>query len=86
MSLSRYINCDNAYEDLLSLIKKTLTQDDEGNLYFRITAADEDLVPVSILTEVECGDNDSLEDILRKLLMIDDETGEISWAVYNVSE
>ena len=85
MSLVRYIDCDNAYEDLLSLLKRTIVQDDEGNWWVRITAADEDLVPVSLLTDIQCGDNLSIEDIIRSLLMIDDVTGEVSFAVYNTT-
>lgn len=86
MSLLRYIDCDNAYVDLLSLLKQTLVQDEDGDWYIRVTAADESEIPVSILTEIECGDTLSVEDILRNLLMIDTETGELSWAVYNESE
>jgi hypothetical protein len=86
MSLLRYIDCDNAYVDLLSLLKQTLVQDEDGNWYIRVIAADESDIPVSVLTGVECGDTMSIEDILRNLLMIDTETGEISWAIYNVPE
>lgn len=85
MSLLRYIDCDNAYEDLLSLLKQTLVEDDDGNWWIRITAADEDLVPVSLLTGIECGDTMSIEDILRSLIIIDSETGELSWAIYNAT-
>jgi hypothetical protein len=86
MSLLRYIDCDNAYVDLPSLLKQTIVQDEAGNWWIRVTAADEDLVQVSLLTGIECGDTLSIEDILRNLLMIDTETGELSWAVYNVEE
>ena len=86
MSLLRYIDCDNAYVDLLSLLKQTLVQDEDGNWYIRVIASDESETLVSIIEGIQCGDNLSIEDILRNLLMIDTETGELSWAVYNVEE
>jgi hypothetical protein len=82
MSLIRYIDCDNAYEDLLSLLKKMLVQDDAGNWWIRITALTD--IPVSIISGIDCGETDSVEDILRNLIMVDSETGELSLAVYNV--
>ena len=86
MSLLRYIDCDNAHVDLLSLLKQTLVQDEDGNWFIRVIATDDSETPVSILTDIQCGDTMSIEDILRNLLMVDTETGELSWAIYNVPE
>jgi len=86
MSILRYIDCENADDDLLSLIKRTIVQDDEGNWYFRVTEISDEDLPISLISEIECGDTDSLLDLLRNMLFIDTETGNLSWAVYNVSE
>lgn len=81
MSILRYIDCDNAYEDLLSLLKKMLVQDEDGNWWIRVTALTD--IPVSIISGIDCGETDSIEDILRNLIMVDSETGELSLAIYN---
>jgi hypothetical protein len=86
MSLVRYIDCDNAYEDLLSLLKRMLVIDDDGHWWLRITALSEEDIPVSVTSGIDCGDTDSLEDILRSLIMVDPDTGELSLAIYNVEE
>ncbi len=84
MSLIRYIDCQNASDDLLSLLKRAIVQDDDGNWYIRITVADNSEIPISILTDIQCGDSTSIEDIIKNLLFVDSDTGELSFAVYNV--
>jgi hypothetical protein len=83
MSYLRYIDCDNNYESLLSLLKQTIVEDDAGNWWVRVVAADPDETPVSILTEIECGEDwISIQEILKNLLVYDDD-GNLAWAVYN---
>jgi len=83
MSYIRYIDCDNNYESLLSLLKQTIVEDDLGNWWIRVVAADPDETPVSILTEIECGEDWlAMEEILKNLLVYNDD-GDLAWAVYN---
>ena len=82
MSYLRYIDCDNNYESLLSLLKQIIVEDDLGNWWIRVVAADPDETPVSILTEIECGENVNPEDIFKNLLVYDDD-GNLAVAVYN---
>jgi len=82
MSYIRYIDCDNKFESLLSLLKQTIVEDDLGNWWVRVVAADPEETPVSILTEVECGENVEPGDIIRNLLVYNDD-GDLAWAVYN---
>lgn len=83
MSYVRYIDCENTYQTLLSLLKQTLVQDDDGNWYIRVVGADPAEYPVSILTDIECGDDYlTLEAIVKSLLVYDDD-GNLAFAVYN---
>jgi len=82
MSYIRYIDCDNKFESLLSLLKQTIVEDDLGNWWVRVVAADPEETPVSILTEIECGENVEPGDIIRNLLVYNDD-GDLAWAVYN---
>jgi hypothetical protein len=86
MSLIRYIDCDNAYEDFESALKATLVFDtDTGQLIGpRIFDVSDSDLPVSALTEIQCGDNLSIADIWRHLLAYD-ESGNLGWLVYNTS-
>lgn len=82
MSIVRYIDCDNTNETLLSLLKQTLLQDEDGNWYIRVVAADDEDLPISVLTEVDCDDNDlTLESIIKNLLVYNDD-GDLSWYTY----
>lgn len=82
MSYIRYIDCDNKFESLLSLLKQTIVEDDLGNWWVRVVAADPEETPVSILTEIECGENVEPGVIIRNLLVYNDD-GDLAWAVYN---
>ena len=82
MSLVKYIDCTNTNETLLSLLKQTLLQDDDGNWYIRVVAADDTELPLSILTEFDCEDFESLESIIKNLLVYNDD-GDLAWSVYN---
>ena len=82
MSYLRYIDCINTSETLLSLLKQTLLQDEDGNWYLRVCVADDEETPVSILTDIQCGEEPILESIIKNLLVYNDD-GELCWQVYN---
>ena len=84
MSLLRYIDCENTQESLLSLLKRTIVEDDDGNWYLRVFAMDTDEIPVSILTELECGEDwITLDAIVKNLLVYDNVEETWGWAVYS---
>jgi hypothetical protein len=84
MSYVRYINCDNTSETLLSLLKQTILTDEDGNWYIRVVAADETELPLSVLTDIECGEEPTLESIIKNLLVYDDD-GNLAWNVYDTT-
>ena len=85
MSITRYIDCTNTSETLLSLLKQTLLTDGD-NWYIRVVAADDDELPLSVLTDFDCDDADlTVESIIKNLLVYNDE-GQLCWYVYNTSE
>jgi hypothetical protein len=82
MSYVRYINCENTSETLLSLLKQTLLQDEDGNWYIRVVAADETELPLSVLTDIQCGEEPTLESIIKNLLVYNDD-GDLCFQVYD---
>ena len=84
MSYVRYIDCENNNETLLSLLKKTIVQDDDGNWYIRVVAADETELPLSILTDIQCGEELTPESIIKNLLVYNDD-GDLAWQVYDTT-
>lgn len=84
MSIVRYIDCENTEQTLLSLLKQTIVTDDDGNWYIRVVSADEDELPLSILTEIECGEEPTLESIIKNLLVYNDD-GDLCWYVYDTT-
>lgn len=84
MSYVRYINCENTSETLLSLLKQTLLQDEDGNWYIRVVAADETELPLSVLTDIECGEEPTLESIIKNLLVYNDDN-ELCFQVYDTT-
>ena len=82
MSYARYIDCENNQDSLLSLLKRIIVQDDDGNWFLRVCAADPTETPVSILTEIECNDEYKFFDaIFRNLIQINDD-GDLCLAIY----
>lgn len=84
MSITRYIDCINTSETLLSLLKQTILQDDDGNWYIRVVSADDALLPLSILSEIECGEEPTLESIIKNLLVYNDD-GDLAWYCYDTT-
>ena len=82
MSITRYIDCINTSETLLSLLKQTILQDDDGNWYIRVVSADDTELPLSVLSEIECGEEPTLESIIKNLLVYNDDN-ELCWYVYD---
>jgi len=81
MSVLRYIECNDP-SSLLSLLKRIIVQDDDGNCWVRVCAADATETPVSILTEIECNDEYKFFDaIFRNLICINDD-GDLCLAIY----
>lgn len=84
MSIIRYIDCNNTSETLLSLLKQTILRDDDGNWYIRVVSADDTELPLSVLTDIECGEEPTLESIIKNLLVYNDD-GDLAWYVYDTT-
>lgn len=84
MSIIRYIDCNNTSETLLSLLKQTIVQDDDGNWYIRVVSADDTELPLSVLSDIECGEEPTLESIIKNLLVYNDD-GDLAWYVYDTT-
>lgn len=84
MSIIRYIDCNNTSETLLSLLKQTILKDDDGNWYIRVVSADDTELPLSVLTDIECGEEPTLESIIKNLLVYNDD-GDLAWYVYDTT-
>lgn len=82
MSLIRYIDCDNKQESLLSLFKRIIVQDDDGNWYVRVCPADAAETPVSILTDYECMDEYQFFEAIFRNMICQNDDGDLCLAIY----